>query len=177
VSSLVLVELQPLPGQRFEPRDGLTVGRQNCDVTLAHPQVSRHHATLHVRDGGLVIEDVGSRNGTFVNDERLAAPRQIAAGDLVRIGETVWRAEAPAAAAPAAPEPEAPEQRGDVPPPPAPSVVHPAPPIPEVSTPAFAEARPRRRRASAARRVEATVVSYAVVAATAAGVIIYLAAR
>jgi hypothetical protein len=41
----------------------------------------------------------------------------------------------------------------------------------------FVEASPRRRRASAARRLEATVISYAVVAATAAGVIAYLAAR
>ena len=170
-----LVEVQPLPGQRLEPRDGLTVGRQGCDVTLAHPQVSRHHATFHVRDDRVVIDDHGSRNGTFVNDERLDAPRELVAGDVVKIAETVWQLEAAPAAAPAAGS-HATQARGDVPPPPSPSVVGPRPPIPQVATPQFIEAPPRRR-ASAARRVEATVISYAVVAATAAGVIAYLAAR
>jgi hypothetical protein len=174
MSAPALVEVQPLPGQRLEPRDGLTVGRQGCDVTLPHPQVSRHHATFHVRDDRVVVEDNGSRNGTFVNDERLDAPRGLVAGDLVKVGETVWRVEAAAPGTKAGSQSQQP--RGDVPPPPAPSVVGRRPPIPEVATPQFVEA-PRHRRASAARRLEATVISYAIVAATAAGVIAYLAAR
>jgi hypothetical protein len=175
VSAPVLVEIRPLPGQRLEPSDGLTVGRQDSDVMLAHPQVSRHHARFHVRGDRIVVEDLGSRNGTFVNAERLDTPRELALGDVVRIGETEWQVEvAPAATAAGA---QATQARGDVPPPPSPSLVGPMPPIPAVATPQFVEAPRRRGRASAARRIEATVISYAVVATTAAGVIAYLAAR
>lgn len=177
MTALTLVELHPLPGQRIEPHDGLTLGRADCDVTLNHPQVSRHHATLRVSDARLEIEDPGSRNGTFVNDRRLEAPMELSEGDEVRIGETLWRVEAAAATPAAAAGSGSPQARGDVPPPPAPSVVLPTPPIPQVANRAFVEAPTRRRRASAARRLEATVISYAVVAATAAGVIIYLATR
>jgi predicted component of type VI protein secretion system len=187
-----LVELQPLPGRRIEVRDGATVGRHDCDIIIDHPQVSRRHAILHVRDGALVIEDAGSRNGTFVNDERVDAPRELAEGDLVRIGETVWRVEAAGAteiaavpgtaAAPGVTVAESPPPapRGDVPAPPSPSVIEPALAPASHASPTFPEPAPRRqrrRRASAARRLEATLISYAVVAATAAGVIAYLASR
>jgi hypothetical protein len=175
VNAPVLVEVRPLPGQRLEPREGLTVGRQDSDLMLAHPQVSRHHARFHVRGDRIVVEDLGSRNGTFVNTERLEAPRELAIGDVVRIGETEWNVEpAPPATAAGA---QGTRSRGDVPPPPAPSLVGPRPAIPQVATPQFVEAPRRRGRASAARRIEATLISYAVVAATAVGVVAYLAAR
>src|SRR5204862_8135869 len=38
----------------------------DCDVVLSSPKVSRRHARIAVRDGGLVIEDLKSTNGTFV---------------------------------------------------------------------------------------------------------------
>jgi pSer/pThr/pTyr-binding forkhead associated (FHA) protein len=46
------------------------------------------------RRDGVWIEDVGSTNGTFVNGVRLSRPRKLAAGDLVRVGETDLRFEA-----------------------------------------------------------------------------------
>ncbi len=54
------------------------------------PEISRRHA--HVSrgaDGQLTIEDLGSANGTFVNDERIDAPRVLDLGDVVRVGKTV----------------------------------------------------------------------------------------
>src|SRR6516225_8590966 len=54
------------------PATSLTVGRSyDCDVTISHPSVSRMHAVIH---GGAAarIEDLGSSNGTWVGNRRLA---------------------------------------------------------------------------------------------------------
>jgi pSer/pThr/pTyr-binding forkhead associated (FHA) protein/predicted Ser/Thr protein kinase len=65
-------------------------------------EMSRRHALLsRGTDRGLVIEDVGSANGTFVNGERITAPRALEAGDVITVGTTrleVMPAQAPASA-------------------------------------------------------------------------------
>ena len=71
---------------------GTTVGREGCDIVLADPEVSRRHAAFRQVDGGIGIEDLGSTNGTFVNDPRGRYPGS-RAGDRVRFGNTVWRFE------------------------------------------------------------------------------------
>src|SRR5947208_3411160 len=54
------------------------------------PEISRRHARVsRGADGQLAIEDLGSANGTFVNDERIDAPRPLVAGDRIRVGRTV----------------------------------------------------------------------------------------
>jgi pSer/pThr/pTyr-binding forkhead associated (FHA) protein/tRNA A-37 threonylcarbamoyl transferase component Bud32 len=54
------------------------------------PEISRRHARACRRaDGELTIEDLGSANGTFVNGERVDAPRALRLGDVVRVGRTV----------------------------------------------------------------------------------------
>jgi pSer/pThr/pTyr-binding forkhead associated (FHA) protein len=177
--SIELVELEPLPGRRVAIDAELTIGRQGCDLTVSSPQVSRRHATVAPSGEGAEITDLGSRNGTFVNDERLAESRPLRAGDTVRVGETIWEVAAvqgtsidPGTAA-----------RGDVPappPPPAPVAPPPAPvaaaaPVAEPATASLdAESHPRP---SAARRMEATLICYAVVTLTAIGVVGYLATR
>ncbi len=53
-------------------------------------EISRRHAYVsRGSDGRLTIEDLGSANGTFVNGERIDAPRMLEAGDVVRMGQTV----------------------------------------------------------------------------------------
>ena len=65
----------------------LVVGRsRSCDVRLRDDTVSRLHAALVWRGGTLVIEDLGSSNGTWVNGERVLSPRSLVAGDSVRFG-------------------------------------------------------------------------------------------
>ena len=52
--------------------DSLTVGRgSDNNVVLGSKQVSRNHALLSVLNGNLYLKDLGSSNGTFINDERL----------------------------------------------------------------------------------------------------------
>ncbi len=71
-------------------RDRLVIGRlPECDVVLAQREASRMHAAI-VRDGAdYYVEDLGSRNGTFVNGERVEGRRQLRDGDEVSIGNVV----------------------------------------------------------------------------------------
>jgi pSer/pThr/pTyr-binding forkhead associated (FHA) protein len=61
------------------------------------PVISRRHARVsRSADGQLTIEDLGSANGTFVNDDRLDAPRTLDLGDVIRVGRTLLEVIAPA---------------------------------------------------------------------------------
>jgi predicted component of type VI protein secretion system len=52
-------------------------------------QVSRRHARIAQQGGQVVVEDLGSTNGTYVNDQPISSPRSLNPGDKVRIGLTV----------------------------------------------------------------------------------------
>jgi hypothetical protein len=81
----------PQPGQTFVlDQDLLTLGRDpGNDIVISDPQVSRRHARI-TRQGDLVmIEDVGSTNGTFVNGMRLTGPHTLADGNLISLGDAV----------------------------------------------------------------------------------------
>jgi pSer/pThr/pTyr-binding forkhead associated (FHA) protein len=52
-------------------------------------QVSRRHARIAVQGGQVVVEDLGSTNGTYVNDQPISSPRALNPGDRVRVGLTV----------------------------------------------------------------------------------------
>ena len=69
----------PLVGER------LTVGRKDCDILLSHESVSRAHATLERRDGGWLVSDAGSKNGTTVNGVTVAR-QMLANGDAIGFG-------------------------------------------------------------------------------------------
>jgi DNA-binding CsgD family transcriptional regulator len=80
-------------GRKVFPLDAdrLTLGRGN-DVTIrldGDHGVSRLHALLERLDGGWRVADLGSRNGTFVNDHRLGTPIALRPGDELRAGS--WR--------------------------------------------------------------------------------------
>jgi pSer/pThr/pTyr-binding forkhead associated (FHA) protein len=64
------------------------VGRlPGMSICLDGSQVSRHHALIHITDKEVVVEDRGSVNGTFVNTERISAPRRLASRDLLQFGD------------------------------------------------------------------------------------------
>ena len=60
------------------------------DIVVPHPSVSRHHAELHATPGGYRIVDLGSHNGTFVNEQRVTAAT-LAEGDTIGFGDTTFR--------------------------------------------------------------------------------------
>ena len=68
----------------------MVMGRApECELALDDTFVSQQHARLFAKNGSWYVEDLGSTNGTFVNDQRLAAPAMVQPGDRVRVGTTV----------------------------------------------------------------------------------------
>jgi len=67
-----------------------TLGRAiECDIRLDDTYASQQHARIFDRNGSWYVEDLGSTNGTFVNEQRLVAPAMLTPGDKVRIGTTI----------------------------------------------------------------------------------------
>jgi class 3 adenylate cyclase len=79
----------PLVGQRFPVQEPLVLGRADADVTIDDPLVSRRHALVRPLPSGAEIEDLGSLNGTWVNEERITSRQRLAPGDVIRIGNTI----------------------------------------------------------------------------------------
>jgi phosphoserine phosphatase RsbU/P len=92
---------------RLEPRDGevfrhevrgesAVVGRSSkADVVLADRFLSRQHARLFLRDGAWFLEDLGSRNTTFLNERPVTEPLPLRPGDVIRLAESRVLVEAP----------------------------------------------------------------------------------
>jgi hypothetical protein len=60
-------------------------------VWVEHPSVSRHHAVIRVEGAKATIEDCGSKNGTFVGEERVEGRRNLSSGDDIRLGQAWLR--------------------------------------------------------------------------------------
>ena len=89
-SSLVLHAPDARKPQTFRLSGALDIGRaDSCQVRLEDTYASQHHARLSSRDGAWFVEDLGSTNGTYLNDRRVQAPLEVHSGDVVRIGKTV----------------------------------------------------------------------------------------
>jgi serine phosphatase RsbU (regulator of sigma subunit)/pSer/pThr/pTyr-binding forkhead associated (FHA) protein len=70
--------------------DSLRIGRASGnDLVLKDLNVSRTHAAIVKRPDGLFVLDAGGKNGTFVNDRRIAEPTRLSPGDRVRLGSTL----------------------------------------------------------------------------------------
>ena len=64
----------------------LTIGRgEMCDLVISDRQVSREHARLRVDKDRFLLEDLGSKNGTFVNGQSVSAPHPLQDGDEIQI--------------------------------------------------------------------------------------------
>jgi len=101
------ITLQPLlPAEAGGPVGKIVVDqfpyvigrRRECDLRVSNPCVSREHCRLFERDGRACVEDLGSLNGTFVNEERLCGPRPLHDGDVLRVAFVVFKVHAPVTA-------------------------------------------------------------------------------
>lgn len=75
-------------------RDRITIGRAPGNhLVVQHPGISRDHCALTLREEGYLIEDLGSSNGTFLNETKLETGRKyrLRPGMLIRLGKTFWR--------------------------------------------------------------------------------------
>lgn len=76
------------------PQRDVVVGREpGCDITLATHEISRRHCLLKIAGESLTVQDLGSRNGTWLNDVRIEKETRIGQGDILRIGPMLFRAE------------------------------------------------------------------------------------
>ena len=70
--------------------DPVTMGRaSDCNVVLADPTVSKRHAELRRQGTDVVLVDLGSTNGTWLNGRRIFAAQRLKKGDKVKIGRTL----------------------------------------------------------------------------------------
>jgi hypothetical protein len=91
VEPRLVVERAPghTPGMEYDVGEGAVMGRgDQAEIRLEDPFASSRHARL-VRQGGIVVlEDLGSTNGTYLNEELLSGPQPLHPGDRVRIGDS-----------------------------------------------------------------------------------------
>jgi DNA-binding winged helix-turn-helix (wHTH) protein len=83
---LLVAQEGPLKGQRWAVSQTLVLGREaSCDVVVADRQISRYHARLTPTPEGVILEDLGSKNGTHHNGVPLSGPVVLQDGDLVSV--------------------------------------------------------------------------------------------
>ena len=89
-SSLLRVRSGPNAGRTYMFRRTLRLGRHPYnEISIGDQLVSRYHCWIKSQeDGDVVIEDLKSGNGTFVNGERVWSQHPLKEGDLIRIGAT-----------------------------------------------------------------------------------------
>lgn len=86
---LVVLE-GPSVGLLVRVQGQVTLGRSvESGLSLNDGEVSRNHAIVHAGPGGAFVEDLASRNGTFVNNERVSGVRALQDGDKIQLGSTV----------------------------------------------------------------------------------------
>jgi len=77
---------------------GIRIGRDpNNELHLDDPEVSRHHARVILHNGAVWVQDAGSRNGVFVNGNRVSGHKQISPGAQIQIGTHQFLVELPKA--------------------------------------------------------------------------------
>jgi pSer/pThr/pTyr-binding forkhead associated (FHA) protein len=195
----LIVTSGPASELSYEIESALVIGRGKVDVRIDDRKLSRKHASVSPAVDGVLVEDLGSTNGTWVNDARIDSPVTVGHGARIRVGETIFEVHAEVAGGRTVLD-EQPESSATVIEPgrerepalapesaAAPSVNE-APAAAEPVAAVKASAQPfgalapaatlRRSRGSAATRLWVPMVlCYATVAATAVALVLYFASR
>ena len=85
MATLVITSAQH-EGRRIEVSRELVIGRENVDVEIDDAELSRRHVAVRPKEGGLEVEDLGSRNGTRVDGTRIDGPTRIRHGAVLSVG-------------------------------------------------------------------------------------------
>lgn len=81
-------------GLTMDLGDSLKIGRaSDCRLILDDDYVSTRHARIYRTESGYLVEDLGSTNGTYLNDVRLTAAAPFTPSDTLRIGRTILKVE------------------------------------------------------------------------------------
>ncbi len=77
------------PGMIYDLDGDLVMGRgDHAEIRLEDPFASSRHARVYEQGNSVVVEDLGSTNGTYLNEELLQSPRPLHPGDRLRIGDS-----------------------------------------------------------------------------------------
>lgn len=83
---VIFAQAGDLQGQRWTLKKELMIGREpDCDIVIPDRQVSRHHARITLDKKGALLEDLGSKNGTYYNGDQVLEPKSLVDGDSVLI--------------------------------------------------------------------------------------------
>jgi pSer/pThr/pTyr-binding forkhead associated (FHA) protein len=97
----------PAAGTTFDVIEPTDVGRDpSAAILIDDPEVSRRHARLSPSGQGILVEDLQSRNGTYVNEQPIYAPVEARPGDQIRFGMTVLALQGARAASGVLPVPD-----------------------------------------------------------------------
>jgi hypothetical protein len=172
----LLMTAGPMTGERIEIVDELLIGREQADLTIDDEALSRRHVAIRLRKDGVEVEDLDSKNGTWLDGVRLEAATTVTrSGAALQVGDTVAEIhfDVEPATRERATRVRAPRERPE-------PAVNGAPAAAVVSLPPFgasSEAAARRRRSAATRLPVATLLCLIAIAATAAALVIYFAGR
>jgi DNA-binding winged helix-turn-helix (wHTH) protein len=84
--SLLVAQSGPLNGERWSIREVLVIGRDpTCTIVIPDRQVSRFHARISVEGDETILEDLGSKNGLFINDKQIVEPVKLQDGELFSV--------------------------------------------------------------------------------------------
>ncbi len=96
---MFLLRVEPAESEPFDhgiEGDSLDIGRStHCDITIADRFLSRRHARLTLVDNAWLIDDLGSRNGTFINGKKIDRPTEIKAGDAIALSASLIKVSLP----------------------------------------------------------------------------------
>ena len=86
---IVLADSGPLKGLQWLVNRELIIGREDsCEIVIPDRQISRRHARIYLSTEGVFLEDLGSKNGTYLNSQRIVGSQQLHEGDEIRIAFT-----------------------------------------------------------------------------------------
>jgi pSer/pThr/pTyr-binding forkhead associated (FHA) protein len=87
----IVLRSGPTPGKTFPlVKSELFIGRDlSNDIVINDPEISRRHARIYIQNGGFVLEDLGSTNGSPVSGQRLVSPYTLHPGEVITLGERI----------------------------------------------------------------------------------------
>ena len=89
-TKVLFVRSEDQQGVELDVTDVTVLGRsEEADLVLDDPYASEFHMRLVAQDNGIMLHDLGSTNGTYVNGRRVTAPTQLRRGDTIQVGKTV----------------------------------------------------------------------------------------
>ncbi len=89
-TKVVMIKSESQQGTTLEVEDVVVLGRSaEADVLLDDPYASEFHMRLVAQEDGIVLHDLGSTNGTYVNGRRVTAPTRLRRGDTIQVGKSV----------------------------------------------------------------------------------------